>query len=154
MGTQVGLAEFLEKVSKLKKREDKVNALKANDSFPLKTILQGAFDPRVKWLLPEGIPPYRATDVVDQEAVLIRECRKLTYFVEGGHPNLKPMKREMMFVELLENVAPADAVLLCHIKDKKLPWKGLDESIVREAFPNLLPAEQPKQEKKKANEQV
>lgn len=154
MAMVVGLAEFLEKVSKLKKREEKVAALRYNDSFPLRTILQGAYDARVKWLLPQGNPPYRVNDLPDQEPVLIRETRKLTYFVEGPYPTLKQAKREMMFVELLENVAPADAVLLCAIKDKKLPYKGLDESIVREAFPDLLHPEQPKQEKKKANEQV
>lgn len=143
MGMVVGIAEFLEKVSKLKKKDEKVAALKYNDSFPLRTILQGAFDPRIKWLLPEGIPPFRKNELPDQEPVLIRECRKLAYFVEGGS-NLKPLKRESMFVELLENVAPADAVLLCSIKDKKLPYKGIDESIVREAFPDLLPPEQPK----------
>ena len=48
MGTRVGVAEFLDKISKLKKKEDKVNALKANDSFVIRTVLQAAFDPRIK----------------------------------------------------------------------------------------------------------
>lgn len=149
MGMVIGVAEFLEKVSKLKKREEKVNALRNNNSFQIKTVLQGAFDPRVRWLLPEGIPPFRKNDIPDQEPVFIRECRKLTYFVDGAHPNLKQQKREAMFIELLENVAPADAILLCSIKEKKLPFKGIDESIVREAFPDLLPPQQPKEEKTK-----
>lgn len=140
----VGLAEFLDKVSKLKTNKEKVEALKFNNSFPLITILQGAYDPNVKWLLPPGEPPYTPNKLVDQEHVLIKECRKLTYFVEGPHPNLKQMKREQMFIELLENLAPADAKLLCAIKEKKLPYKGLNINIVREAFPGLLPDEQTK----------
>jgi len=140
MATRVGIAEFLEKVSKLKKREEKIEALKFNDSFQIRTILQGAFDPRIKWALPEGIPPYTPSTLVDQENVLISDCRKLVYFIEGG-ANLKPLKRETMFIELLEAVAPADAKLLCSIKDKKLPWKGITADIVREAFPGLLPEE-------------
>jgi hypothetical protein len=136
---QIGMAEFLEKVSKLKKKEEKVEALKANDSYPLRTILQAAFDPRLKFLLPEGDPPYKANDLTDQEVVLLRECRKLIYFVEGAYPNLKQQKREQMFIELLENVTPADAKLLCAIKDKKLPFKGITEDMVREAIPGLLP---------------
>jgi hypothetical protein len=139
MGTRVGVAEFLEKVSKLKKKEEKVAALKANDSFVIRTIMQGAFDPRVKWLLPEGEPPYRVNDLVDQENVLIKDARKLTYFVEGGYPNLKQTKREMMFIEMLETVTPADAKLLCAIKEKKLPWKGITVDIVKEAFPGMMP---------------
>jgi len=136
---RVGVAEFLEKVSKLKKKEEKVAALKANDSFVLRTILQGAFDPRIKWLLPEGEPPYKPNDLVDQENVLIKDARKLAYFVEGPYPGLKQVKREAMFIEMLETVAPADAKMLCAIKEKKLPWKGITVDIVNEAFPGFIP---------------
>jgi len=136
---RIGVAEFLEKVSKLKKKEEKVAALKANDSFVLRTILQGAFDPRIKWLLPEGEPPYKPNDLVDQENVLIKDARKLAYFVEGPYPGLKQVKREAMFIEMLETVAPADAKMLCAIKEKKLPWKGITVDIVNEAFPGFIP---------------
>jgi Family of unknown function (DUF6433) len=139
MGMRIGVAEFLEKVSKLKKKEEKVAALKANDSFVLRTILQGAFDPRIKWLLPEGEPPYKPNDLVDQENVLIKDARKLAYFVEGPYPGLKQVKREAMFIEMLETVAPADAKMLCAIKEKKLPWKGITVDIVNEAFPGFIP---------------
>ena len=142
MGMRVGLAEFLDKVSKLKKKEEKIEALRMNDSFQIRTILQGAFDPRVKWLLPEGIPPYTPNQLKDQENVLIHDCRKLIYFVEGGAPNLKPIRRETMFIELLESVAPQDAQLLCAIKDKKFPYKGITVDLVREAFPDLLPTKE------------
>jgi len=138
MGTRIGIAEFLHNVSKFKTKEDKVKVLRENDHFAIKTILQGAFDPRVKWLLPEGEPPYKPNDLVDQENVLIHDARKLMHFVEGGNPNLKQLKRESMFVEMLESVAPADAKLLCAIKDKKLPWKGITAEIVNEAFPGLI----------------
>lgn len=139
MGVRVGVAEFLEKVSKLKKKEDKVEALRINDSFVLRTILQGAFDSRIKWLLPEGEPPYKPNDLVDQENVLIKDARKLAYFVEGPYPGLKQVKREAMFIEMLETVAPADAKMLCAIKEKKLPWKGITVDIVNEAFPGFIP---------------
>mgnify|MGYP006270831009 CR=1 FL=1 len=138
MGTRIGIAEFFDNLSKIKKREDRVNVLRQNDHFAIKTILQGAFDPKIKWLLPEGNPPYKVNDLVDQENVLIKDCRKLIYFVEGGHPNLKQQKREAMFIELLETVTPADAKLLCAIKDKKFPYKGVTADVVKEAFPGLI----------------
>ena len=144
MGMRVGVAEFLEKVSKLKKKEEKIAALKANDSFVLRTILQGAFDPRIKWLLPEGEPPYKPNDLVDQENVLIKDARKLAYFVEGPYPGLKQVKREAMFIELLETVAPADAKMLMAIKDKKSPFKGLTAEVAKQAFPDLFPQENTK----------
>ena len=135
---QVGIAEFLEKVGKLKKTEQKIEALRVNDSYPLRVILQAAYDPNVKWLLPEGTPPYKPNEALDQEGVLIREARMLTYFVEGFHPNLAQTKRELMFIQLLEAVAPKDAELLCTIKDKK-NIKGITLQHVTEALPGLIP---------------
>jgi hypothetical protein len=74
--------------------------------------------------------------------VLYAEVRKLYLFVKGGNDNLKPLRRETLFIQLLESLAPADADLLCAIKDKKMPYKGIDAKIIREAFPGLLPDEQ------------
>src|SRR6266404_7865240 len=99
MGTVIGVAEFLRKVTQLKKKEDKIAALKHNDSYVLKTTLQGVFDPRVKWLLPEGPVPYTPNKLVDQENVYLRDCRLLKHFVEGGSPGLTQIKRETMFIQ-------------------------------------------------------
>lgn len=139
--TVVGMSEFLKKLGQLKKKEDKIAALKHNDSFVLRTILQAAYDPRIKFLLPSGTVPYTPNRLVDQEAVLLRDARLLKHFVEGGTPGLTQMKREALYIELLENVAPADAELLVALKDKKLPYKGINVDLVREAFPGLLPEE-------------
>ena len=139
---QVSVSEFLEKVGKLKRTQEKVDALKANDSYVLRVILQGAFDPTVKWVLPEGEPPYKPNDLTDQEHVLINEARKILYFVEGFYDNLTTTKREQMFIELLERVDPKDAKLLCSIKDKKLPFNGITINHVKDAFPGMIQNEQ------------
>lgn len=138
---QVSVSEFLEKVGKLKRTQEKVDALKANDSYILRIILQGAFDPSVKWLLPEGDPPYKENDLVDQEHILINEARKILYFVEGFY-DIPQRKREMMFIELLERVDPKDAKLLLSIKEKKLPFNGVTINHVKEAFPGMIKDEQ------------
>ena len=135
---QIGLYEFLFKVSKLKKTQEKVDAIKFNDSLPLRIILQGAFDPSVEWALPEGEPPYRPNDLVDQEHVLIKDIEKLRYFIKGFYDNLNQTKREQMFVELLERVAPDDAKLLVAIKDKKMPFPGITIQHVKEGLPGLI----------------
>lgn len=137
----IGLYEFLYKVSRLKKTQEKVDALKYNDSVQLRIILQGAFDPTVEWLLPPGEPPYKPNELVDQQHVLIKEVEKLRYYVKGFHDNLNQKKREMMFVELLERVDPNDAKLLIAIKDKTLPFNGITIQHVREALPGLIPDE-------------
>jgi hypothetical protein len=133
----IGMAEFLTKVGKLSRTQEKINELKANDTFALRVVLQAAYDPTVKFLLPEGVPPYKKNDLVDQENILHREASHIQYFVEGFHPNLAQNKRELMFVQFLERLAPADAELLCTIKDKK-PIKGITSGHVKEALPDLI----------------
>lgn len=145
----IGLYEFLLKVSKLKKTQEKVDAIRGQDSVTLRVILQCAFDPSVRFLLPEGEPPYKPNELVDQQHVLIKDCVKLRYFVQGFHDMLPQAKRETMFVELLERVDPDDAKLLCAIKDKKMPFPGITINHVTEALPGLIPVLE-----KKVDEQV
>lgn len=134
----IGMSEFLQKVAKLKRTQEKVDALRHNDSIQLRIILQGAFDPSVVWLLPPGEPPYKPNELVDQQHVLLKECEKLRYFIKGFYDNLNQTKRETMFVELLERVDPEDAKLLCAIKDKKLPFNGITLQHVKEGLPGLI----------------
>ena len=133
----VGMAEFLEKVAKQKRTQDKINMLKANDTFALRVILQAAYDPKVKLLLLPGDPPYKPCEVVDQQHVFHKDARMVQYFVEGFHPGLNQAKREAMFIEFLERLDPKDAALLCHVKEKK-PIKGITLQHVTEALPGLI----------------
>jgi hypothetical protein len=134
---QIGLAEFLEKVGKLKRTQEKIDALAANDSLPLRIILQACYDPNVVWMLPPGAPPYKPNDLVDQEHILIKDVEKLKYYIRGFYDDLPQLKRETMFVQLLENIAPKDAEMLCQIKDKK-PIKGITIEHVTKGLPGLI----------------
>lgn len=139
MSNTPGVYEILEKVSKIARNQDKINALRENDCFALRVVLQGAFDPAVQWLLPPGKPPYKVSELVDQQNVLYREARKITYFVKGFADDLPQVRRESMFIEFLESLDPKDADLICSIKEKKLPFKNITQAIVKEAFPDLIP---------------
>ena len=136
---KLGVAEILEKTSGMTSRSDRIRMLQENNSVALQTVLRGAFDPSIKWLLPEGEPPYKPNDLVDQEHIFYHECRKMYLFVEGGNPDLKQLRREALFVQLLETVSANDAKLLLAIKDKHLPYPGVTPDIIKEAFPGLLP---------------
>jgi hypothetical protein len=58
-------------------------------------------------------------------------------FIEGGNPNLNQIKRESLFISVLENVHPEDAKLLLSMKEKKLPYSGLNSKLILKAFPGL-----------------
>jgi Family of unknown function (DUF6433) len=137
------IAEVLAEAAAVKGTEAKINVLRQNDSSTLRMILTYAYDPLVKWLLPEGKPPYKRSDFHDGQGVLFHEARRLYLFIDGGNPNLKQSRREMLFVNLLESVDPADAELLCAVKDKKLPHKSLTPALIRKAFPGLLSDDKP-----------
>jgi hypothetical protein len=133
------VAEILEEIAALKKKEDKITKLRENVSNTVMLkILQWTYDQRIKWLLPEGEVPYNPTKYLDQEGNLYNEARRLYLFVEGGNPNLKQVRREFLFIQLLETLSPKEAQLLASVKDKKLPYKGITEKLVQEAFPGLI----------------
>ena len=135
---KLSISEILKKASQGVTDQDRANTLRAHDTVSLRQVLWTALDPRVKWLLPEGNPPYRPCDLVDQHHRLFTEARKLYLFLENGNPNLKQLRREALFIELLESLDPEDAKLILAAKDKKIPYPGITIEVVNLAFPGLI----------------
>jgi hypothetical protein len=140
------LSEILKKASEIPDIEERRAYLRSNDSHALRQVFFYALNPNVKWLLPKGNPPYAPSKFPDAYTVLYAEIRKLYLFVEGGNNDLKPLRREALFIELLENVYPEDALLLLAMKDGKLPYPGFSPNFVRTTFPGLLPPPEKKEE--------
>lgn len=129
---------ILDFTSKLPNDEEKIKCLQANNNNAILTILKYAYDPNIKWALPAGDPPYKPCEFPHQENMLYMEIRRLYLFIEGGNPNLKQLKRETMFIEMLQSIDPEDAKMILAMKDKKLPYKGLNAKLVLKAFPGLF----------------
>lgn len=128
---------ILKECSEPRSVKERVELLQKNGLPVVQQILKYAFDPRIKFLLPEGKPPYKPNQYVDQEGILFSEARKLYLFVEGGNNNLTNLRREMLFIQFIEGIDKNDAELICAIKDKRLPFKSITSDIVKQAFPNL-----------------
>lgn len=153
------IAEILLEVSKAPV-ENRVQLLKYYESDPVKAVLFYALDPRAKWLLPEGSPPYRPLEALDQHGRLHQEARKLYMFLDASL-NLSRAKREQLFIQFLEMIDPEDAKLIISAKDKKIPYPNITVDLVNEAFPGLIKmepkAEQPavmSKSKRKKKEEV
>lgn len=131
------VSKVLSKINSLKKRDERVQALKTNGNYALRSILQGMFDANVKFALPEGSPPYKVNQF-DEPKALHNEVPRFYLLAEAGNPNLKPIKREQIFIQMLESVNADDAELLIAMKDKKCPFKNITKDIVMDAFPGLL----------------
>jgi len=135
---KLSVSEILKKASLIEDENQRIDWLRHNNSVALESVLRGAYDSTIKWLLPEGSPPYKPSELVDQQHILYAESRKLYLFIEGGNPNLNPLRREALFVQLLEAVDPEDAKLLLAVKDKKIPYPHISPEFVRKAFPGIL----------------
>ena len=131
------VAKTFAKINELKKKEERISALKQNNNLAVRTFLAGWFDPKVKFLLPEGVPPYKESKF-DEPKALLQEIPRFYLFVEGGNPNLKQIRREQIFIEMLERINADDAKLLISMKDKKCPFKGITKDVVNEAIPGLI----------------
>lgn len=139
MARTLEIYEVFDKFEKASTHEEKVKVLKQYESWALKDVLKGALDPRVKWLLPPGEVPYTPCDEHNAPSTLLRKNVDFKYCVQGGPgTQMKALKREKVFLGIVESIHPKDAKLVCAMINKSLPVKDLTPEIVREAFPNLL----------------
>ena len=103
---------------------------------------QIAITEAIQWNLPGGTPPYTPSSEESPPSTLLRYHRNFKYFVKGLRESskLNPIRRERMFIDILEAVHPRDAEILVSMINKKSPVKGLTKTVVKEAFPELISA--------------
>ena len=130
--------EIFTQINNAKDKPKKIEILKKNDTPQMRQLLKAAFDPKIKWDLPKGIPPYIKNEAPagTEHTNLLSETRKLFHFIEGGNNTITKIKKETMFVQLLEGLQEKDAEVLVAVKEKNLNlvYKGLTASMVKEAF--------------------
>ena len=114
--------EILEVVSKARSKDKKAEILKENRNDALTALLIWNFDDTVLSVLPEGNVPYEPNDVPvgTDHTTLRREWKQLYNFVKGGNDSLSHVRRESMFIQILEGLHPNEAEILCLVKDKNL----------------------------------
>ena len=135
------ISEILRKVSNAKTKKEKIALLHKHNSQALRSLLIWNFDEKVISAGPEGEVPYTPNDapVGTDHTRLESEYRGLYRFFKGGDNRLKPLKRESMFVQLLEGLSAEEAELLCLVKDGKMgdKYKRITKTVVSEAYPSI-----------------
>ncbi len=123
-----------------KEDEDKAaNGLRVfNDrNGAVSKILQWVFDDNINSTLPEGPTPFNkneapASDLT--ETSLRFEFKLFKYFVTEEVPQVR---RETMWIELLEGIPTMEAKLIDLVKDGVWPFKNITKSVAEKAFPNI-----------------
>ena len=160
--------EVFNLASKQKSNAKKVEVLQKYSHPSIQTLFVWNFDESIVSVIPEGDVPYasvgdqnsfsgtvseKITDAVskmeelgssslgsqDQGKSSIRkEYQKFYNFVKGGNDGLSSLRRETMFINLLQGLHPLEAEILCLVKDKKLETKyKITKEIASQAYPNI-----------------
>ena len=161
--------EVLDAASKQRSKAKKVEVLQRYKHPSLVTLFVWNFDQSIASMLPEGPVPYgtnkddqnatgtlssRIDDAVskmsemgstslgsqDQGQASIRaEYKKFYNFCKGGNPTLSNLRRETMFINILEGLHPLEAELLILVKDKNLETKyKISKEVVSTAYPEIV----------------
>ena len=133
--------EVLELASKQKTKAKKIEILKEYESDALKSILIWNFDQTVISLIPEGAVPYTKNEVPvgTDHTSLRREWKNLYHFVKGGNDKISAIRRETMFIQMLEGLHPEESEIVCLVKDKALEDKyNITYDVVRKAYPDIV----------------
>jgi len=160
--------EVFDAASKQRSKAKKVEVLKRYAHDSIMTVLIWNFDETAISVLPPGDVPYgtnrednsmtgtlsdKINDAVgkmaemgsnslgsqDQGKSTIRkEYSKFYNFVKGGNDSLSSLRRETMFINILEGLHPLEAEILVLVKDKRLSEKyKITKEVVSEAYPQI-----------------
>ena len=160
--------EVLNVVCKQRTTAKKVEALKKFEHASLKALFIWNFDDTVISMLPPGEVPYgnnkedsmvtgtlsdKINDAVgkmsemgstslgsqDQgQASIRKEYTKFYNFLKGGNDKLSSLRRETMFINILEGLHPLEAEILILVKDKKLTDKyKITKEVAGAAYPQI-----------------
>jgi hypothetical protein len=134
------LHEILELASKQRSAAKKAEILQEYRNDALTAILIWNFDDSIISVLPPGEVPYKENEVPvgTDHTSLRREWKHLYNFVKGGNDSLNGLRRETMFIQMLEGLHPEEAKILCLTKDKQLQTKyKITQANVAQAFPDI-----------------
>lgn len=85
----------------------------------LRNILEHAFIPEMKFILPEGVPPYqdKGMSYMQTKGIFWQEARKMYTYCRA---DIKPLQRESMFIQALEALDSDSQKILIAIKEQTL----------------------------------
>jgi len=132
--------EILELVDEQKSDAKKIAVLKEYECDILKSLFIWNFDDSVISLLPPGTVPYKPNEnpLGTDHSSLRREQRNLYMFVKGGNDALSTIRRETIFIQMLEGLHPKEADIVVAVKDGNLEdMYDVPFEVVEEAYPDI-----------------
>ena len=132
--------EILDLVDSQRTKAKKIQILQEYSDDALKAILIWNFDPTAISVITSGPVPYKENEVPvgTDHTSLRREWKNLYHFLKGGNDTLSTMRRETMFIQMLEGLHPEEAKIICLVKDKDLESRyKITYDMVQQAYPDI-----------------
>ena len=160
--------EIFQAASKQRTKAKKIEVLQRYAHDSIMALLIWNFDETAISVLPPGEVPYGNTrednsvtgtlsdkinDAVDKmsemgsnslgsqdqgQASIRKEYTKFYNFLKGGNDKLSSLRRETMFINILEGLHPLEAEILILVKDKKLTDKyKITKEVAGAAYPQI-----------------
>ena len=135
------VSELFKAVHGKKDKGGKKELLSQYKRDDVKALLIWNFDKQIRSAIPEGEVPYKKNEAPINSGGhtrLVHEWRTLYNYIRGGNDTLSQMKRETMFIQLLESLHESEAELLMLVKDKRLQSKyRITRALVEEVFNDI-----------------
>ena len=136
------VSELFKAVHGKKDKKGKTDLLSQHKRDDVKALLIWNFDKEIRSAIPEGEVPYKKNEAPINSGGhtrLVHEWRTLYNYVRGGNDKISQMKRETMFIQLLEGLHESEAELLMLVKDKNLQSKyRITRALVEEVFDEIV----------------
>ena len=139
--------EILEAVDSERVKTKKLEILRTYGDDSFKMVMIWNFDETVVSMLPDGPVPYQPVegDVqtnreqgIPQRTTIRNSARQFYRFVKGGDDALNKIKRESIFINILQTLPQPEADILVLVKDKLLTSKyNITKELVAEAYPEI-----------------
>lgn len=144
------LSEIIKEAAKQKTKKEKVAILQQYSCRPLRDILQLMYNKNIEFNIPLDPPPFTPTDHPSDIGMLYSKARILRHFVKGLEgDNLTTIRREGLFIEMLEVIHSDDAELILDMVNHR-PVNGLTIATINAAFgENFIPPKEKKSNVKK-----
>jgi len=145
------VSELFDIIEKKPTYQEKLNLLRQYNIDVVRAILRFNYDYNLVFNLPPGEPPFnKITDrpIGFNQTTLQQEMRRMYIWVNNTDLNVAQLKRESLFINMLEGLHHTEAEVMCLVKDRNLETKypSLTYELVNEAYPGLLPLPLPKPE--------
>ena len=139
--------EILEAVDSERVKAKKLEILRTHGDDSFKMVMIWNFDETVVSMLPDGPVPYQPVegDVqanreqgIPQRTTIRNSARQFYRFVKGGDDAMNKIKRESIFINILQTLPQPEADILVLVKDKALNTKyNITKELVAEAYPEI-----------------